>query len=205
MLLRLFNPRSGAIQINGCDIRDVTIESLRQNIAYMPQQPFLLPLSIAENIAYGRPDAARDEVMAAAMAANADEFIRRLPSGYDTIIGERGVTLSIGQRQRISLARALIKRSPILILDEPTSALDPATEASIFDDICRLFEGCTTFVIAHRFSTIRHATTAIVLDQGRIVEIGAPKDLLASRGQYYELHQAQFAPQSNGSAVNSCA
>jgi ABC-type multidrug transport system fused ATPase/permease subunit len=115
------------------------------------------------------------------------------------------VTLSIGQRQRISLARALIKRSRILILDEPTSSLDSATEASIFDDVRELFEGCTTFVIAHRFSTVRHATTAIVLHQGRIVEIGSPKELLAARGPYYELHQAQFAPQSTGSAVNSCA
>jgi ATP-binding cassette subfamily B protein/subfamily B ATP-binding cassette protein MsbA len=205
MLFRLFDPWCGAIHVNGHDIREITLESLRQNIAYMPQQPFLLPQSIAENIAYGRPDAARDKIFAAAVAAKADEFIRDLPNGYDTVIGERGITLSVGQRQRISLARALIKGSRILILDEPTSALDPATEAGIFDDIRQLFKGCTTFVIAHRFSTIRHATTAIVLDQGRIVEIGSPKELLAACGQFYELHQAQTAPQSIASAINSCA
>jgi ATP-binding cassette subfamily B protein/subfamily B ATP-binding cassette protein MsbA len=205
MLLRLFDPRHGAVYINGHDLRDVTLESLRQNIAYMPQQPFLLPLSIVDNIAYGRPDATRNEIVAAAIAAKADDFIRELPHGYDTIIGERGVTLSVGQRQRVSLARALVKRSPILILDEPTSALDPATEAGIFNDICELFEGCTTFVIAHRLSTVRHVTTVMVMDHGRIVEIGSPDELIASRGLYYELHQAHFAPQSTGSAVNSCA
>ena len=160
MLFRMFDPWSGAVHVNGHDIREITLGSLRQNIAYMPQQPFLLPLSIAENIAYGRPDAARDEIFAAAVAAKADEFIRDLPNGYDTVIGEQGITLSVGQRQRISFAGALIKSSRILILDEPTSALDPATEASIFDDICQLFKGCTTFIIAHRFS-IGHATTAI--------------------------------------------
>lgn len=205
LLLRFFDPWQGAIYIDGVDIREATLASLRGSISYMPQQPFLLPLSIAENIAYGRPDAKRSEIVAAASAAKADEFIRRLPKGYDTVIGERGVTLSAGQRQRISLARAALKDAPIWILDEPTSALDPATEASVLEDVWRLFEGRTIFIVAHRFSTIQRATTAIVLDRGKAVEIGSPQQLLATGGRFHQLHQLQYAPQPVESTVNSCA
>ena len=192
LLLRFFDPWRGTIYIDGTDIRQITLASLRSSIAYMPQKPFLLPLSIAENIAYGRPDATRDEIVAAASAAKPIEFIRQLPNGYDTIIGERGATLSAGQKQRLSLARALLKKAPILILDEPTSALDPATEASILDDVGELFAGRTTFIVAHRFSTIQRATTAIVVESGGVVEIGSPQTLLSAGGRFYQLHQLQF-------------
>jgi ATP-binding cassette subfamily B protein/subfamily B ATP-binding cassette protein MsbA len=158
----------------------------------MPQKPFLLPLTVAENIAYGRPDATSQEILAAAVAAKADEFISQLPRGYETLIGERGVRLSNGQKQRLSMARALLKQAPILILDEPTSALDSVTEASILDDVSRLFKGRTTFLITHRFSTIKHARMAIVLENGSIAEIGSPRELLAARGRFYALQQLQF-------------
>ena len=204
LLLRFFDPWRGTIYIDGTDIRRVTLASLRSSIAFMPQKPFLLPLSIAENIAYGRPTATRNEIIAAGLAAKADEFIGQLPNGYDTVIGERGVTLSAGQKQRLSLRRALLKEAPILILDEPTSALDPATEASILDDVCDLFAGRTAFVIAHRFSTIQRATTAIVVEGGSVVEIGSPRELLSAGGRYYQLHQLQFGHQPLGSTVNSC-
>jgi ATP-binding cassette subfamily B protein/subfamily B ATP-binding cassette protein MsbA len=205
LLLRFFDPWQGAIYVDGADIRQVTLASLRSNIAYMPQQPFLLPLSVAENIAYGRPNATRSEIMAAASAAQADGFIRHLANGYDTVIGERGVTLSAGQRQRLSLARALLMNAPILILDEPTSALDPATEACVVEDVERLFPNCTVIVVAHRFSTIERATTAIVLDRGHIVEFGPPQELLSAGGRYHQLHQLQYGAQAVESAVNSCA
>jgi ATP-binding cassette, subfamily B, bacterial len=205
LLLRLFDPWQGSIYVDGVDIRQSTLASVRQCLAYMPQQPFLLPLTIAENIAYGRPDAARSKVMKAAVAARADGFIRSLPQGYDTVIGERGVTLSAGQKQRISLARALLREARILILDEPTSALDPETEASIMEDVSELFAGRTAFVVAHRFSTIELATTAVVLEHGRVAEMGSPRDLIAQRGRFYHLHQLQFAPRPADPQVSSCA
>jgi ATP-binding cassette subfamily B protein/subfamily B ATP-binding cassette protein MsbA len=203
-LLRFFDPWVGAIYINGSDLRRVTVASLRRSIAYMPQRPFLLPLSIAGNIAYGMPEATRAEIVAAATAAKADEFVRQLPNGYDTIIAERGATLSAGQKQRISMARALLKRAPVLILDEPTSALDPATEAGILEDVGQLFEGRTTFVVAHRFSTIQAATTAIVVEGGRVVEAGSLHELLAAGGRYHNMHQLQFG-QAAIKAEKSCA
>jgi len=202
LLLRFFDPWQGIIYIDGFDIRRVTIASLRSCIAHMPQKPFLLPLSVAENIAYGRPTASRDEIIAAASAANAAQFIRELPNGYDTVIGERGVTLSNGQKQRLSLARALLKEAPILILDEPTSALDPATEASILEDVSRLFESRTTFIIAHRFSTIKRASKVIVIEDGRIVEFGSPKELLSAGGSFHKLHELQFGHQMFESPVH---
>jgi ATP-binding cassette, subfamily B, bacterial len=205
LLLRFFDPWQGTIYFDGVDIRQVTLASLRANIAFMPQQPFLLPLSVAENISYGRPNASRSEVVAAASAASADEFINELSKGYDTIIGERGVTLSAGQKQRLSLARALLENAPILVLDEPTSALDPATESNILEDVQRLFEGRTTFIIAHRFSTIQRATTAIVLEHGNIVEIGSPQELISVGGRYLQWHQLQFGGERIEGAVNPCA
>jgi ATP-binding cassette subfamily B protein/subfamily B ATP-binding cassette protein MsbA len=196
LLLRFFDPWEGTIRVDGTDIRDATIASLRDCIAYMPQKPFLLPLSVAENIAYGRPSADRNEIISAAAAAKADQFIRELPQGYDTVIGERGITLSNGQKQRLSMARALLKDAPILILDEPTSALDPATEASILEDVARLFDNRTAFVIAHRFSTIQRASQVIVIEDGRIAEFGPPQELLAAEGRFHRLHQLQFGRQA---------
>ena len=177
---------------DGVDVRDLQLASLRAHISIVLQEPFILPLSVAENIAYGRAHASREEIIAAAADANADEFIRELPDGYDTVIGERGATLSGGQRQRLAIARALLKNAPVLILDEPTSALDAQTESLLLKALERLMSGRTTFIIAHRLSTIRQATRVAVLDAGRIVEQGTHRDLLAAGGFYTRLHDLQF-------------
>jgi ATP-binding cassette subfamily B protein/subfamily B ATP-binding cassette protein MsbA len=193
LIPRLFDPWEGRVTLDGRDVREIRLESLRSQISLVLQEPFLLPLSIAENIAYGRPSASREEVVAAAVAANADEFIRQLPRGYDTVIGERGTTLSGGQKQRLSIARALLKDAPILILDEPTAALDAQTEALLMQAIERLMVGRTTFVIAHRLSTVRKADRIAVLSAGRIIESGSHQELLDSKGYYHRLHSLQVA------------
>jgi ATP-binding cassette subfamily B protein/subfamily B ATP-binding cassette protein MsbA len=192
LIPRFFDPWVGRITLNGVNIRDIRLACLREKVSLVLQEPFLLPLTIAENIAYGRPQATRAEIIAAADAANADEFIRRLPQGYDTEIGEWGATLSGGQRQRIAIARALLKAAPILILDEPTSALDARTESLILQALDTLVSGRTTFIIAHRLSTIRRADRILLLNQGAIVESGTHDELLALGGLYYRLHALQF-------------
>src|SRR5262249_48342700 len=153
----------------------------------------------AENIAFGRPGATRDEIEAAAEAANADGFIRRLPEGYDTLVGQRGATLSGGERQRIAIARALLKDAPILILDEPTSALDASSEAVVMDAVERLMKNRTTLIVAHRLSTARKADRIVVLDLGTIAEAGTHRELMAARGLYHSLYSLQF--QSHRSKV----
>jgi len=193
LIPRFFDPWQGRVMIDGMDLRDVQLASLRKHVALVLQEPFLLPLTVAENIAYGRPEASRDEVVAAAVAASADGFIRRLPEGYDTVIGERGATLSGGEKQRISIARALLKDAPILILDEPTSALDAETEALLLEALDRLIAGRTTFIIAHRLSTIRNADRIVVMDDGQIIETGTHQELLAANGQYHRFHSLQNA------------
>ena len=192
LIARLYDPWQGAIRFDGVDLRQLQLRSLRENLAFVMQEPFLFRLTVAENIAYGRPAASRDDIIAAAKAAAADDFIRRLPQGYDTIIGERGATLSGGEKQRISTARALLKDAPVLILDEPTSALDPETESSLMEAMERLMRGRTTFVIAHRLSTVRKADRVIVIDRGRIIEAGSHEELLAADGTYAMLAQLQF-------------
>jgi ABC-type multidrug transport system, ATPase and permease components len=192
LLVRFFDPASGYITIDGRDIRHIKLQSLRRQIAIVLQEPFIFPISVADNIAYGRPDATRDEIIAASRAANADDFIQRLSDGYDTIVGERGATLSGGEKQRLSIARAFLKNAPILILDEPTSALDARTEAKLLDALDRLMIGRTVFIIAHRLSTVRHADNILVIDRGSIIERGTHADLIVAKGLYAALYQHQM-------------
>jgi ATP-binding cassette subfamily B protein len=191
LVVRFYDPWEGRITIGGTDIRDFRHQSLRRQVALVLQDPFIFPLTIAENIAYGRPDASRGEIVAAARAASADGFISRLPDGYDTVVGERGATLSGGEKQRLSIARAFLKDAPVLILDEPTSALDARTESSLLEALERLMEGRITFVIAHRLSTTRRASQILVLDRGRMIEQGTHQQLLAQDGAYADLYARQ--------------
>jgi ATP-binding cassette subfamily B protein len=198
LLVRFFDPWEGRVLVDGHDVRDLQARGLRQQVAMVLQEPFIFPLSIAQNIAYGRPDATREEIVVAAVAANADGFIEALPHGYDTLVGERGATLSGGEKQRLSIARALLKNAPILVLDEPTSALDANTEALLLDALDRLMKGRTTFVIAHRLSTIRSADQILVVDQGVIVEQGRHGELSGRGGLYARFCQSQFANEHAG-------
>src|SRR5215813_3332534 len=191
LLLRFFDPWSGRVIIDGQEIRRLRVRSLRQQVAIVLQDPFIFPISVAENIAYGRPEATRDEIVAAAVAASADDFIQRLPEGYDTVIGEKGATLSGGEKQRLSIARAFLKDAPILILDEPTSALDARTESLLLGALDRLMKGRTTFIIAHRLSTIRNVGRILVIEKGRIVEQGRHSELIARKGLYAFLYNVQ--------------
>ena len=193
LLLRLYEISGGHISIDGHDIQTVSQVSLRQNIAVVFQEPALFSGSIRENIAYGRPDATEDEVMAAAKAANAHEFIRKFDKGYATEIGERGLKLSGGQKQRIAIARALLKDAPILILDEATSSLDSRSEQAVQEALERLMKGRTTLIIAHRLSTIQAVDQIITLRNGRVEESGSPAALAKSGGIYAQLLELQQA------------
>ena len=192
LIPRFFDPQAGRVLVDGQDVREVTLRSLRQNIALVLQEPFLFPLSIAENIAYGRPEATPSEIEAAARAAKLHKFIRGLPAGYQTMVGERGASLSGGERQRLSIARALLKDAPILILDEPTSSVDSETERSILEALEKLVKTRTTFVIAHRLSTVRWANRILVMEEGAIVESGSHSELLSRNGKYASFHHRQF-------------
>ncbi len=201
LLPRFYDVTEGAIFVDGYDVRDVTLASLREQVGIVPQETNLFNDTVYNNILYGRLDATRDEVIAAAKAANADEFIQQLPKGYDTQLGDRGVNISGGQRQRISIARAILKNPRILILDEATSALDTESERIVQEALDRLMVGRTSFVIAHRLSTIQNAAKIIVLDKGSIVEEGTHQQLMAKHGLYAHLHDIQFKENQTASGT----
>ncbi|HEX6680450.1 MAG TPA: ABC transporter ATP-binding protein, partial [Gaiellaceae bacterium] len=188
LLARFYDPRAGRITIDGIDLRDVTQPSLRRQLGIVPQEGFLFAGTVAENIAFGRPDAAGDEIVRAAQAVGAHEFILRLENGYETEVQERGSRLSLGQRQLVALARALLADPRILILDEATSSVDIGTERKIEQALRLLLSGRTAFIIAHRLSTIRDADLIVVLEHGRIVEQGSHDELMEKRGLYTSLY-----------------
>jgi ATP-binding cassette subfamily B protein len=192
LLQRLWDPTAGRVTIGGQDLRDVTLTSLRRAVGVVFQESLLFNRSIADNLRIGRPGATQAELEHACRQADAHEFILRQPQGYETMVGERGATLSGGQRQRLAIARALLKDSPILILDEATSALDAATEARVSDAMSVLMRGRTTFIIAHRLSTVREADEILVFDAGRIVERGGFHALLAAGGRFSALVATQL-------------
>lgn len=192
LISRFYDPLSGAVKIDGVDIRRYQQRSLREHISVVLQETVLFQGSIWHNIAYGKPNASRAEILKAAELANATEFIEKMPNGFDTLVGERGVTLSGGQRQRIAIARAVIRNTPILILDEPSSGLDAESEKLVFEALDRLMKGKTSIVIAHRLSTIRSADVIFVVQDGKLVESGRHEDLAAGGGLYAELYEIQF-------------
>jgi ATP-binding cassette, subfamily B, bacterial len=197
LLIRFYDPGSGRIELDGVDLRDLKLESLREQISVVLQEPLLFSGTIEENIRYGKLGATEEEVRDAARAANADEFIVGLPNGYATEIGERGAQLSGGERQRICVARAFLKDAPVLILDEPTSSIDSKTERVILDALDDLMVGRTSFMIAHRLSTVRHADQILVLEHGRIAERGSHEELVAAGGTYEQLYEAQTRERKN--------
>jgi len=192
LIPRLYDVLAGSVQIDGQDVRSYTLQSLREQVSFVLQDPVLFRSTIAQNIAYGRPGASERDILRASRLAHAHEFITRMPRGYDTVLGERGDTLSGGQRQRISIARALIRDTPILLLDEPSASLDPESEELIFAGLSTLLEGRTSITIAHRLATVRGADVIFVLDGGSIVETGTHETLLARNGQYARFHRIQF-------------
>ena len=192
LVARFYDPLSGEVKIDGTNIRKFTMKSLRQQISFVLQETLLFRATVWENIAYGRPEASREDIINAAKLANAHEFISEMPEGYDTMVGERGVSLSGGQRQRIAIARAVIRNTPILILDEPTSGLDAASEQAVFEALDRLMKGKTSIVIAHHLATIRRADVIFVVKDNALVERGTHAELLAAGGLYAELYEIQF-------------
>ena len=192
LVARFYDPVSGEVKIDGTDIRQYTMKSLRQQISFVLQETLLFHATVWQNIAYGRPEASRAEIIRAARLANADEFIEEMAGGYDTMVGERGQTLSGGQRQRIAIARAVIRNTPILVLDEPTSGLDAVSERAVFEALDRLMEGKTCIVIAHHLATIRRAKIIFVVKDNTLVERGTHDELLAAGGVYSELYDIQF-------------
>jgi ATP-binding cassette, subfamily B, bacterial len=192
MVARFYDPLSGEVKIDGTNIRDYTMKSLRQQISFVLQETLLFRAPIWQNIAYGRPEASRSEIIVASELANAHEFIEKMPDGYDTMVGERGITLSGGQRQRVAIARAIIRNAPILVMDEPTSGLDAQSERLVFEALDRLMEGKTSIVIAHHLATIQRANVIFVVKDNSLVERGTHEELLAAGGFYKELHDIQY-------------
>jgi ABC-type multidrug transport system fused ATPase/permease subunit len=191
LILRFYDPAEGAILLDGLDVRSIQVQSLRENISIVLQDALLLGSTIEENIAYGRLTASFHDIVEASKAAGAHEFIARLPQGYKTEIGERGVRLSVGQRQRIAIARAFLKDAPILILDEPTSALDLRTEAALLESLERLMHGRTTFIVTHRLSLARRATKVVALNTGSLLIADSLDELLKRGALYHEVYDLQ--------------
>jgi ATP-binding cassette subfamily B protein/subfamily B ATP-binding cassette protein MsbA len=198
LLPRFYDPAAGRVLVDGVDAREYRLASLRRQIAMVLQPPLLFPTTLRDNIAFGRPGAQPDEIVAAARLARIDDMIRRLPGGYDTLVGEQGMTLSEGEKQRITIARAILRDSPILILDEPTSALDSETEALVMQGLERLTAERTTFIIAHRLSTARRADLIVVLRDGRIVEQGRFEALVDRGGAFASLYRLQAGFREEG-------
>jgi ABC-type multidrug transport system fused ATPase/permease subunit len=191
---RFYDAATGSVKLDDRDVREITKKSLRAQIAIVLQDTLLFSTTVRENIAYGRPDATEEEIIEAARRAQADEFIRQMPQGYSSLVGERGGHLSVGQRQRIGIARAFLKNAPILLLDEPTSALDPSTEAAIMETIKELMRGRTTLIATHRLATIHNLDQIIVLDHGCIIEQGRGPELLNRGGVYAKLYASGKFP-----------
>ncbi len=189
---RFYDPFGGRVLIDGVDVREYQLKSLRSQISMVLQPPLVFPISIKENIAYGRIKPNDDEIVAAARLARIHDAIMKLPKGYNTLVGEQGATLSEGERQRITIARAILRDSPILILDEPTSSVDAETEAAIMEGLNQLMVGSTTFIIAHRLSTVRGADKILVLRAGEIIEQGSFEELVHAGGFFASLYRTQF-------------
>lgn len=197
LLIRLYDPSEGSVRIDGYDIRDFTLKSLRDSVSFVPQEPMLFRATVAENIAYGKPDATAEEIERAAKLAGAEDFIARMPEGYETVLAERGDSLSGGQRQRISIARAMIRNSPILVLDEPQSGLDAEAAAAVEESWRDLTEGRTTFLISHELRLVRDVDTILFIEDGRVSEAGTHDELLASGGGYARLYALQNGEESD--------
>jgi ATP-binding cassette subfamily B protein len=192
LLPRFFDPAGGAVRLEGVDLRQLRVKELRAQIALVLQEPIILPTTIAENISYGKPEATLEEIEEAARAANAHHFITQLTLHYRTVVGEGGAHLSVGERQRINLARAFLKDAPILLLDEPTSALDVESEAQVVESLSQLIQGRTTLMVAHRLTTIQRVDTILVLENGKLTEVGTPDELLAKSGYYSRVVSGQL-------------
>jgi subfamily B ATP-binding cassette protein MsbA len=198
LIPRFYDPSSGHVKVDGSDIRQYTLRSLREQMSFVLQDTVLFRVPIWQNIAYGKPEAQRAEIIRAAELANAHEFIEKMPEGYDTMVGERGVTLSGGQRQRVAIARAIIRNTPILLLDEPTSGLDAASEQAVFEALERLMKDKTCVVIAHHLATIQRADVIFVVKDFQLAERGTHAELLAAGGLYSELYGLQLGTVETG-------